>query len=57
MLRTLFKYKNYNIDKRELFREEIINIFYAHQAKPYLEDIIDYMMSGESIVLLLCHET
>lgn len=46
-----------NFIQRELFKEEILNIFYLHQTKPYIDDILDYMLSGESIVLLLCHET
>jgi nucleoside-diphosphate kinase len=34
-----------------------MNIFYQHQKKPFMDDILDYMISGECIVLLLCHET
>jgi nucleoside diphosphate kinase len=34
-----------------------MNIFSLHHKKPFIEDILDYMLSGECIVLLLCHET
>jgi nucleoside diphosphate kinase len=34
-----------------------MNIFSLHHKKPFFEDILDYMLSGECIVLLLCHET
>lgn len=46
-----------NFIQRELFKEEVMNIFYLHSAKTYVDDILEYMMSGECIVLLLCHET
>lgn len=45
-----------NILQRELVKEEIINIFYKHTNKPYFEEILQYMLSGESVILLLCHE-
>jgi nucleoside diphosphate kinase len=35
----------------------VLNILYLHTAKPYIDDLLDYWMSGECIVLLLCHET
>lgn len=46
-----------NMLQRELIRQEAWNIFYKHEGEPYYEDLIDYMLSGDSVVLLLCHET
>lgn len=43
--------------QRELIRQEAWNIFYKHEGEPYYEDLVDYMLSGDSVVLLLCHET
>jgi nucleoside diphosphate kinase len=39
--------------QRELLREEITNLFYRHEGKPYFEDILRYMQSGESTVMVL----
>ena len=39
--------------QRELLKEEIINLYYKHENKPYFEDIVRYMMSGESCVIVL----
>lgn len=43
--------------KRELMKEEAINIFYKHQRKPYFEELLSYLLGGECVILLLCHET
>jgi nucleoside diphosphate kinase len=42
-----------NMFQRELMREEIINLFYKHESKPYFEDILKYMGSGECCVMVL----
>jgi nucleoside diphosphate kinase len=31
----------------------VINLFYKHESKPYFEDILRYMTSGESCVMVL----
>lgn len=41
---------------RLLIKEEIENLFYAHLNNDYYLKIQDYLQSGESMVLLLCHE-
>ncbi|EAS00090.1 nucleoside diphosphate kinase (macronuclear) [Tetrahymena thermophila SB210] len=46
-----------NMIQRELIRQEVQNVFYKQEGQPYYDDIIDYMLSGECVVLLLCHET
>lgn len=43
--------------QRELVREEIINLFYKHTNKAYFDEILNYLLNGESCVFLLCHET
>ena len=40
--------------QRELYKEEAMNLFYRHEQKPYFEDLIAYMTSGESLVMVLC---
>lgn len=42
-----------NMVQRELLKEEVINLFYKHENKPYFEDILRYMMSGECCVMIL----
>jgi nucleoside diphosphate kinase len=42
-----------NMFQRELLKEEVINLFYKHENKPYFEDLLRYMMSGESCVMVL----
>ncbi|KAM3142181.1 hypothetical protein pb186bvf_005590 [Paramecium bursaria] len=44
-----------NFIQRELYKEEVLNIFYKQQK--FIDEILQYMMSGECIMLLLCHET
>jgi nucleoside diphosphate kinase len=39
--------------QRELLKEEVINLYYKHENKPYFEDILRYMLSGESCVMVL----
>lgn len=46
-----------NLIKRELMKEEILNIYYKHNKKPYFEELVNYMLGGESVIFLLCHET
>lgn len=46
-----------NMIKRELMKEEVINLFYKHQKKPYFEELLSYILGGECVILLLCHET
>lgn len=43
--------------QRLLTKQEISNLFYKHTNKPFFEDILDYMLSGETLIILLCHET
>ncbi|EGR29015.1 nucleoside diphosphate kinase family protein, putative [Ichthyophthirius multifiliis] len=43
--------------QRELLKQEAMNLFYKHQQMNYFQELVDYMISGESVVLLLCHET
>lgn len=43
--------------QRELMKEEILNIYYKHVKKPYFEEILNYLLGGESVIFLLCHET
>lgn len=43
--------------QRKLVKEEALNLFYKHQKKPYHDDLLDYLLSGESCVILMCHET
>lgn len=43
-----------NIVQRELYKEEVLNLFYRHEGKPYFEELVAYMLSGESCVMLLC---
>ena len=43
--------------QRELMKEEVINLCFKHAKKPYFEEILNYMMGGESVIFLLCHET
>lgn len=38
-------------------KEEVLNLYYKHSKKPYFEEISNYMLGGESIIFLLCHET
>jgi nucleoside diphosphate kinase len=35
-----------NMFQRELLKEEVMNLFYKHEQKPYFEDLLRYMMSG-----------
>ncbi len=30
-----------------------MNLYYKHESKPYFEDILRYLMSGESCVMVL----
>lgn len=46
-----------NMIQRELFKEEAMNLFYKHEKKPYFEELVRYLTSGECCVFLLCHET
>ena len=46
-----------NMFQRELLKEEVINLFYKHENKPYFEDLLRYMMSGESCVMVLVNAT
>lgn len=31
-----------------------MNLYYKHETKPYFNDIVEYMTSGECCVLVLC---
>lgn len=44
-----------NIIQRQLFKEEVMNVFYKHVEKPYFEDILEYLLSGQSSIFLLTH--
>jgi nucleoside diphosphate kinase len=36
-----------------LTKEEILNLFYQHRNAPFYPDIVEHLMTAESIVLLL----
>ena len=46
-----------NMIKRELIKEEISNLYYKHLKKDYFQQILDYLLEGESLILLICHVT
>ncbi|CAD8175836.1 unnamed protein product [Paramecium octaurelia] len=46
--------KNF-VQVQELYREEVLNLFYKQQK--YMDEIMTYMLSGECVMFLLCHET
>lgn len=40
--------------QRQLYKEEVFNLFYRHEKKPYFEELVEYMLSGECCVMILC---
>jgi nucleoside diphosphate kinase len=42
--------------QRDLTKEEALNLFYKHQNKDYTEKLMNYILSGECIILMLTHE-
>jgi len=42
--------------KKELTKQEVINLYYKHMEKDFFDNMVKYMMNGESIVLLLTCE-
>lgn len=41
--------------QRELYKEEVLNLFYKHENKNYFDEIISYLLSGECLIMLLCN--
>jgi len=39
--------------KRVLTKEEVLNLFFVHRNAPYYPDMLEHMMTSESIVMLL----
>jgi nucleoside diphosphate kinase len=46
-----------NMIQRFMTKEEVLNLFYKHTGKDYLDKLVAYMTSGESIVILITHQT
>lgn len=44
-----------NMIQRELYKEQAQNLYYKHQDKPYFDDLVAYMTSGECCVMVLCN--
>jgi len=40
-----------------LTREEVFNIFYAHRNASYFPDIVEHMMTSESVIMLLINKS
>ena len=38
-----------------MYKEEVLNLFYRHEDKPYFEELVTYMVSGECLVMVLCN--
>lgn len=47
----------YEKETRVMDKEDVINLFARHKKRDYFQDILEYMTSGPSVVLLLTHET
>ncbi|KRX11100.1 Nucleoside diphosphate kinase [Pseudocohnilembus persalinus] len=46
-----------NMIQRQLIKEEVLNLYYKHLKQEYIDQIVEYMLSGECCVILMCHET
>lgn len=46
-----------NMIQRELIKEEALNLYYKHKSQPFFDELMEYMLSGECVILLICHET
>lgn len=46
-----------SVANRELTRQEVENLYYKHEKKPYFTDLVSYNSTGESLVLLLSHKS
>ena len=43
--------------KKELTKQEVINLYYKHTEKDFFDNMVKYLMNGESVILLLtCEE-
>src|SRR5574343_1813741 len=47
----------YEKETRVMDKEDVINLFARHKKKDYFQDLMEYMTSGPSIILVLTHET
>lgn len=42
--------------KKELTKQEVINLYYKHTEKDFFDNMVKFMMNGESVILLLTAE-
>lgn len=44
-------------ERKILTKEEILNLYYSHRYATYYPDIVEHMMTAESIVMLLVNKS